>query len=119
MKTLPQIFRQTGRGLVVAAFAVTLSACAQDDETRLAFQGVYFKTKASKVDDNRQRFTVSVKNMSLAPQGAIEAGEFEATRYCITNYGTSRIIWSAGPDRPLQQLPVVNDTLTLAGECNP
>ena len=94
MKTLPRIIRQTGRGLVAAAFAVTLSACAQNDETRLPFQGVYFKTKASKVDDDRQRFTVSVKNMSLAPQGAVEAGEFEATRYCITNYGTSRIIWS-------------------------
>jgi hypothetical protein len=95
-----------------------LTGC-QSSEDRLAFDGFYFKAKAADIDDDRSRFTVTVFKVSQTLQGAREAGAYEATRYCIENFGTSRIAWVAPPDAPAESLTIVDDTLTFQGECNP
>lgn len=98
---------------------LAVSACGQNTENRIAFDGVYFRAKASKVDDDRSIFTASVKKASLSPEGAREAAAYEALRYCIENYGTSRILWTVGPDNEPANLISADDVLTLQGECNP
>lgn len=110
--------RHVRRGLWALGVILALAACAQD-ENRLAFDGFYFKTKAKEIDDDRSRFVVTVFRVSQTLQGAREAGAHEATRYCIENFGTSRIAWVVPPDTPAENLRIVDDTLTFQGECNP
>ncbi|CAN0585034.1 unnamed protein product, partial [Ectocarpus sp. 12 AP-2014] len=62
-------------------------------------------------------FQVSVRPVSASFDGARAAGKYEATRYCITNYGNSSVKWTVGPDSNV--VPVENDTLTLQGRCDP
>ena len=54
---------------------------------------------------------------SVDINNALEAGRFEANKYCIRGYGSSDIAWTAGPDRAVEEIQIVDDTLTLAGRC--
>ncbi|NRB03792.1 MAG: hypothetical protein HRU30_11070 [Rhodobacteraceae bacterium] len=96
-----------------------MSGCSRDRD-RVAFEGVEFRSKASFVDrKDRTAFEISVRPFSASAEGAREAGRYEATRYCVERYGTSDIIWTAGPDDAAEDLLVEGDTLNLAGTCNP
>ena len=109
------------RGMLVMLLlaALLISGCSRDRD-RVAFDDVEFRSKASSVDrKNRAAFEVSVRPFSASADGAREAGRYEATRYCIERYGTSDIIWTAGPDAEAENLVVEGDTLALAGTCNP
>ncbi|WP_232825504.1 hypothetical protein [Albibacillus kandeliae] len=106
-------------GLAVALTALGGCSTFQDKENRILFDGINFRTKSKRIDDDWSRFTVTVPNVSRSLTGALEAGDYEGTRYCVTNFGTSRIKWTVGPDTPPQQLPINKDDLTLSGECNP
>ena len=101
------------------AVLIALPACNRNDDKRVAFDGLYFRTKARKVDDDLSRFTVTVPKVSRSLDGALQAGAYEGVRYCIAADGTSRIRWDVGPDTPREQLVISDDTLTLQGECNP
>ena len=61
-----------------------------DPGKKIAFDGYYFSSKLSrsKLDDRSFDLTVRRVNRSL---GAREAGRYEATRFCIKNFGTSDI----------------------------
>lgn len=102
--------------LVTLAAGIALSACGSQD-TRVAFDGIYFRTKARKIDDNRRAFTATVPRASTTLDAARRAGEYEGTRYCIENYGTSRIKWVVGPDTPPTSLRLTDGTLVFQGEC--
>lgn len=93
-----------------------LTACSSSDE-RVYFEGVFFRTKAKKVEDNRAVFYVVVPGVSRSATGAMQAGEYEGTRYCIKNFGSSRIEWSHGPQTDAMQLVTKKDTLVMQGEC--
>lgn len=105
-------------GLLIAA-VFSLMACSQQRrDERILFEGEYFRTKAARLDrDQRQDFTVQVGNISQSFQGALEAGRYEGTRYCIEEFGTSDIIWLSGPDDDPETLQIDNDRLTLRGTC--
>lgn len=105
-------------GAAAIAAALVLSAC-QQDEYRQSFDGVYFRTKTKSVNDNRLQFAATVQKAAQSLEGAREAAAYDATKYCIANYGTSRILWAVGPDAPADQLRLVDGDLTLTGECNP
>ncbi|MEC7257889.1 MAG: hypothetical protein VXW58_08710 [Pseudomonadota bacterium] len=104
--------------LATGILALALAGCTAKED-RVTFDGLYFKTKSHKVDDDRSRFTVEVDRVSQSLDAAREAGGYEGTRYCITNFGTPRIAWAVGPETPPQALQVVKDTLIFQGECNP
>jgi hypothetical protein len=104
--------------LVAGGLAAGLAACTPKDD-RVTFDGLYFKTKSHKIDDDLSRFTVEVDRVSQSLDAAREAGGYEGTRYCIANFGTSRIDWVVGPDTPAAALQVVKDTMVFQGECNP
>ncbi len=110
---------KTGFGAICLVIAATLavSGCQQNDR-RVAFDGIYFKTKVRKMDDNRREFTSTVSRAATSLDAAVLAGEHEGIRYCIENYGTSRIKWMVGPETPKANLRLVDGDLVLAGECN-
>ncbi|MCR9125390.1 MAG: hypothetical protein NXH82_04625 [Rhodobacteraceae bacterium] len=104
--------------LLVAAAAAALTACQPQDD-RLRFDGQVYRTKASKVGDDLSVFQVTASPVSASLAGAREAAAYEAIRYCISNYGTSAIEWSVGPDTDTGALIVEKDQLTFSGECRP
>lgn len=108
----------TVRPVLALTIMGALAACSGGAPKSYPFDGVYFKAKAGAVNKKvtRSVFTVQVAGASQSITGAREAGRYEATRYCIENYGTSDIIWAIGPDSPGQVL--ADDTLTLKGTCD-
>ena len=85
-------------------------------ENKISFDGYYFSSKLSrsKLDDRSFDLTVRRANRSLS--GAREAGRYEATRFCIKNFGTSDIKWVLGPDD--QSIGLTGKVLKLSGQCD-
>ncbi len=109
-----------GRGLIslAAAAAVLLAGCTKKED-RVLFGGHYYKAKAEAVDrkGDRAQFRVTVPDVAVSLENAVQAGAYEATRYCIENYGSSRILWDIGPETEPQNLPIDKGKLTLRGRC--
>lgn len=93
-----------------------LAGCASQED-RILFDGQFYNAKLRKVERQRDVFTVSVRPVSKSLVGAVDAGEYEAISYCVTQFGNSDIIWTAGPDAPDGRYSVTNDVLTLQGRC--
>ncbi|MGJ8545112.1 MAG: hypothetical protein ACSHWZ_06680 [Sulfitobacter sp.] len=102
--------------LTVLVAASLLGACSSKED-RVLFDGQYFRSKASRVGDDFEVFNVTVKPVSASFQGAREAGVYEATTYCVNNFGSSEIAWAVGPDTPPQALSIEKDTLVFQGRC--
>ena len=81
------------------------------------FDGHYFAGRASKIKADPYGFTVRIRNAAKSISGAREAARYEATIYCIEQFGTSDIVWSLGPDD--ETISLLNRSLTLAGRCDP
>lgn len=109
-----------GRTAIVAAMAaaVLLAGCDSKD-SRITFDGFYFKTKSKKASDDFINFNVWVQKATQSIDNARKAGLHEGTRYCIDQFGTSRIHWAVGPDTPNERLVLDKDTLIFSGACNP
>lgn len=104
---------------ILILLTVALVACSKKEDSGLRFDGQYYLAKSKKVDDNLSVFTVTVEPVSSSLDGALAAGGYEGTRYCIKNFGTSVIKWTVGPKTEPTQLRIVDDTLTLQGRCDP
>ena len=105
-------------GLAMSSFLM-MTGCSNPfelEENKVSFDGYYFSSKLSrsKLDDRSFDLTVSRANRSLS--GAREAGRYEATKFCIKNYGTSDIKWVLGPDD--QTIGLTGKVLKLSGQCD-
>ena len=105
-------------GLAASSFLM-ITGCSNPfelEENKVSFDGYYFSSKLSrsKLDDRSFDLTVRRANRSLS--GAREAGRYEATRFCIKNYGTSDIKWVLGPDD--QSIGLTGKVLKLSGQCD-
>lgn len=60
---------------------------------------------------------MQVRRASQGIAGAKEAGRYEASKYCLKEFSWTGIDWTVGPDMPDEALTLVDDTLTLSGEC--
>lgn len=88
-------------------------------EDRMLFDGFYFKSRAAAVERKTSLadFTVTVRDVSQSLEGARAAGGYEGTRYCIRNFGNSRIDWAVGPDTDPGLLSLADNTLVFRGTC--
>ncbi len=102
--------------LVLMSALAVLASCGPGRDA-IAFDGEYFRTNVSKVDGAREVFTVRIRDISRSPEGALEAGRHAGNAYCIENFGSSDIDWTVGPDTPLEEVPVSDDTIVLQGVC--
>ena len=103
------------RVLVLLTMAVVLAGCGPDEDT-ISFDGQFYKARVKDLDE-RHKFVVTASPVSASLLGAREAARYEATRYCVNNYGSSAIVWDVGPDDPDTAMPISNNTLTLQGAC--
>ena len=112
-------YPKLARGAALAALCLlALGGCADKDK-RVRFDGIHFKTKAKAVDRKVSvaDFRVEVKKATQSLDGARGAGEYDGIRYCIANFGSSRIDWAIGPDTDPAALRIEDDTLTFRGTC--
>lgn len=105
------------RNLVIFICCGLIMAGCTSREDRFAFDGQYFRSSASRVDGDRQQIAITVRPVSASFEGALQAGRYEATRYCVENYGNSAVDWVVGPDQEPGTYRIENDTLVLRGAC--
>jgi hypothetical protein len=108
-------------GVLCAASLLVASGCTKREDKLTPFDGHYFKAKIKPVDKKASRadFTTTIWAVSQSLDGARQAGHYEGTKYCIAQYGSSKINWAVGPDTAPENLTIVDDTLTFAGRCEP
>ncbi|MEM7519646.1 MAG: hypothetical protein AAF307_01305 [Pseudomonadota bacterium] len=100
-----------------AVLAVIAMAGCTNRNDRPTFDGQYFRVKAAKVDDQRDAFTVRVRDVSRSLDGAREAGRYGGIEYCIATFGSSKIAWTVGPDTPPEALQISDNTIVFSGVC--
>ncbi len=103
--------------VVVASTLVAACSGTIRNVNAVKFDGHYFAGRASKSGADPHGFSVRIRNAAKSIAGAREAARYEATIYCIQQFGTSDIIWSIGPDD--EAISLSNRSLTLAGRCDP
>ena len=102
--------------LAIALVLAVLAGCTSSKD-RIAFDGHYFRTKVAKVDGQRDVFSVRIREVARALDGAREAGRHAGPAYCVEHYGSSKITWAVGPDSPPEQLQITENTLVFQGAC--
>lgn len=108
------------RSAAAAALCLlALAGCNADKDKQMLFDGQHFRTKAKAVERKTSvaEFTVEIKNVSKSLEGARAAGEYAGIRYCVVNYGSSRIDWEVGPETAPETLTIEKDSLTFRGTC--
>ncbi|MBV0911437.1 hypothetical protein [Anianabacter salinae] len=108
--------------LIFMALLVVLPSCSRvtnavSGDAPTTFEGIRFKSKLSASSDDRRAFTVNVTPFTVNPRAALESGRYEATKYCLREYGGSDTDWTVGPDADPAGFQPVNDTVVLSGRC--
>lgn len=96
--------------------ALSLAACGPSEDD-ISFDGMFFRSSIDTERGSRREFVVTARPVSQSLVGAREAARYEATVYCIQEYGSSDIIWAVGPDSPDESLTIDDDILYLQGTC--
>lgn len=108
--------------LIALAATVAVSGCSKTRDfiagrEKLAFDGQYFRSTVSPSKEDRAAFAVTVRDAAKSVDGAREAARYEATKYCIEQYGNSRIDWAVGPDSDAAALVIRDGDLNFNGVC--
>lgn len=109
--------------LIAVMVLTPLAGCAtvkklNPTRDRVVFEGLYYPSRLSSSRDDRPAFTIAVGRAAQSLSGAREAGRYEATKYCVNEYGQSDVIWTYGPDVDDSGLQLVNGDLVLEGRCD-
>lgn len=104
------------RMLLTLAAALALAACGKSGE-RVFFEGNYYPADLASTGEGREAFAVTVQDATQGIEGAREAGRFEATRYCIENYGDSDITWQQGYGVEDARAMTDRGSLIMRGSC--
>jgi hypothetical protein len=119
------------RFLILGLVALSLAGCsriqngigslgfggAKANRSQVEVQGVRFHARASADKADKRDIAITVSPFAVDPEAALEAGRYQATRYCLLTYGGSDTVWTVGPDSPRESLPIDGDTVTLQGRC--
>lgn len=113
--------RALGAG-VMLSLALGVAGCSNlaltnKSRAESTYDGVFLKSRAKKVGDDRSHFQVEVRRASLSLDGAKASGHHAGTRYCIEQYGSSKIDWISSPYVENEALNLDQDTLILEGVC--
>ena len=90
---------------------------ANANRAQVEREGVRYRARAHAESEDKRDFAITVTPVAVNPEGAIEVGRYAATRYCLLTFGGSDKDWTSGPDKPIEELAVSDDTVTLLGRC--
>ncbi len=82
-----------------------------------SYEGFGFKSRAATVGEDRSHFRVEVRRATQSLDGAKASGHHAGTRYCIEQYGSSKIDWISGPYQENDTLVLDGDQLIMEGIC--
>lgn len=81
-------------------------------------RGVRFRSRLAITSEDKRSFAVTTGNAGRAITGAVEAGNVEAVRYCLTRFGGSEISWTYGPSQDVETITLnESGALVLTGRC--
>ena len=104
--------------LFLICAALGLAGCAKTKKDDITFGGFTFASRAEKVSkEERDHFIVEVRRATQDLNAAREAGRYQATKYCIEQYGTSKIDWVTGPET--ENIVPVDGMIRMEGYCRP
>ncbi|PTX56558.1 hypothetical protein C8N43_1217 [Litoreibacter ponti] len=109
------------RALLIASLLAGTVGCSlvSRDKSRGAEgeRELPFKAKLRSSSDDRRAFDVSVRNKGAGLEEVRESVRFEATKYCLLNFGGSETEWrvSGGPDD--WAFTQDGDALVFSGRC--
>ena len=86
------------------------------EENKISFDGYRFSTKLNQNRFDDRSFTLVVRHANRSLSGAREAGRYEATKFCIKNFGTSDVAWVLSPDDG--NIGLTGKALKLSGRCD-
>ncbi|APG46442.1 hypothetical protein [Phaeobacter porticola] len=114
----------TGVTKIMTALALggaILAGCGDIIKDRPTYAGVPFKAKSKAVNkkETLAKFTTTVSKATQSLDGARLAAHHDGTRYCIENFGSSRILWQSDPLDTDVGVPLDGDTAVYAGTCTP
>ncbi|AUR03009.1 hypothetical protein PhaeoP72_01021 [Phaeobacter inhibens] len=106
---------------ILALCGGVLAGCDGIVNDRPTYAGVPFKAKAKAVNKKETLgvFTTAVSKAPRSLEGARLAAHHEGTRYCIENFGSSRIAWQINPLDTDVAVPLDGDTAVYGGTCTP
>ncbi|MDJ0825934.1 MAG: hypothetical protein QNJ16_10570 [Rhodobacter sp.] len=90
------------------------SGAAGSKRNTVEINEVRYRSRVNVDSEDRRAFTITVTPAAGDPDAAREAGRYQATVYCLRNYGGSDTAWTAGP---ADDVPIADNTLILAGRC--
>lgn len=88
---------------------------AQDRLNYQEFDGIYFPTTSKSQRQQKNVFTVRVRNATRSLDGARQAAHYEGTKYCVSTFGSSDIAWET--DLQAEELTLSGNDLIAAGTC--
>ncbi|WP_421053482.1 hypothetical protein [Leisingera sp. D0M16] len=105
------------------ATAALVAACGTSttNRDRELYDGVPYKAKAKPVDKKTDPavFYVEIKGADRSVKGAREAAAHAGTKYCVVNYGSSKIAWATDPGDEAAPLTLTDGRATFQGTCTP
>ncbi|MCG7494757.1 hypothetical protein [Thalassobius sp. Cn5-15] len=109
--------------LICLMGVMALTACDRVTDithrsSRVLFEDKFYPTQLSAVGGDNTAFAVNVDRIEQGVDAAREAGRHRATKYCVTEFGKSDVVWINGPDDAAADLVVSNGSLTLRGRCD-
>lgn len=126
-------FTTVARGLALTALVAALAGCgvarnvggavglgsaSARGPNSVEINDITFRSKLDISGEEKRDLTITVRPVRIDPQGALEAGRYRATVYCLRKFGSSATDWTVGPDMPVDQLRIVDDSITLQGSCS-
>ena len=98
--------------------AVLMLGACTEKTARVYFDGKYYPAKAKHQSrDDRKVFTATVRRAAQGLDGARSAALHAGTKYCIENFGTSKINWVTGPDADQSVIVSSGGNVVVSGEC--
>jgi hypothetical protein len=84
------------KAVVIVAVLIALAGCSE--RAPILFDGESFKSKSKAVSDDNRTFTVETRDAAGREEAAVKAARYEATLYCMNQFGTSDMVWTAESD---------------------
>ncbi|MEL7116284.1 MAG: hypothetical protein AAGP08_11965 [Pseudomonadota bacterium] len=116
---------------IILTLAFTLASCGvarnvgntvglgkgATNRTQVEANGVRYKARTASDRADRRAFTATASPVAPDVQSAVDAAVYQATRYCILEFGGSDTDWEVGPDTPLDAVPIQDGSVVLKGRC--
>lgn len=110
------------RAIVILAVALSVASCGvlRSDKSKGAAseRELPFKAKLSKGSDDKREISIAVRNRGAGVEEVRESVRFEATKYCLLNFGGSEAEWQMDATGAEWAFTQDGDALVFKARCS-